>query len=64
MTEEEIKKIVKSLKKDLGTGETERKVDNKHVIPYEYGFQGDHRDVIKKYIIAHTSIPENKIKVQ
>jgi translation initiation factor 1 (eIF-1/SUI1) len=53
---EEIKKIVKILKDKLGTGAKEDGND--------CGFQGDHREKIKKYLIEHVCIPEKKIKVQ
>ena len=57
---EEIKKIVKTLKEKLGTGAVEVKNDDKS----EYGFQGDHKEKIKKFLIEQVCIPEKKIKVQ
>lgn len=59
MTDEEVVKFVMYLKKKLGTGIIKK--ENDGII--EYGFQGDHKERIKKILISDTSIPEEKIKI-
>jgi translation initiation factor 1 (eIF-1/SUI1) len=60
ISDEEIKKIVKTLKEKLGTGASEFKNEGKS----DYGFQGDHREKVKKFLVENVGIPEKKIKVQ
>lgn len=62
--EDEIRQFIKYVQKDLDVKLLEKKISKLSDISCEYGFQGDHRDTIKKYIMANTSIPEKKIRVQ
>lgn len=55
LQQEKIDEMVKDLKKKLGTGLFKNENG--------YGFQGDHRDNIKKYLLSNTTIPDAKIKI-
>lgn len=52
-------KMCKALKKKLGTGSI--KVNNEGVTAY--GFQGDHRERIKEYLVKNNIAPKDKVAI-
>src|SRR3989338_7307201 len=57
MSIEKIDEIISALKKNLGAGVTIKETDNGK----EYGFQGQHADTIKIYLIEECKISKESI---
>jgi translation initiation factor 1 (eIF-1/SUI1) len=55
LTEEEIQKLILTLKKKIGAGVDEKDTDNGK----EYGFQGDHVRKMKGYIMDNTKLSKD-----
>ena len=55
-----INKLVKKIKERLGTGSLKSDTSGGII----YGFQGEHKEKIKKFLLENTEIPESRIKIQ